>query len=279
MTMLNTFGGHALDRYVFDFEATGDGGADTSGDYDTVVAEAGAEGGAVSSPAATEPAEETGAAAAEAPSSVEEATPPWAPDRESYEEMTALTQAVAQILTQPGQEAETAEPSFEFDPLDPNAGQTIQEFVRAEIQRGVQAQLADITPVIEKARFTEASEIKDGLLDSFGGQIDGFEKDNPAFRAGAEYAAAAMLDQVKAELGLDPSQPSRRAAEVALKRGAEWVAAFVKPQRDAGKAAYIAELQTLKEAPGTLGVTGGGIEGIEPADDYDEALKRIFARA
>lgn len=59
-----------MHQQIYDFEATGDGGADTSGDYDAVVAEAGAEGGAVSSPAATEPAEETGAAAAEGKSVV-----------------------------------------------------------------------------------------------------------------------------------------------------------------------------------------------------------------
>ncbi len=264
---------------IIEFETAGDGGADTSGDYDAVAADAGAEGGAAASPAATEPAEETGAAAAEAPSSAEETAPPWAPDQETWEDMQALTGAIAQALTAQEQGAVTEEPTFEFDPLDPNAGATIQEFVRQEIQRGVQAQLADITPVVEKARFAEAAEIKDGLLDSFAGQIDGFEKDNPVFRAGAEYAASAMLDTVKAELGLDPSQPSRRAAEIALKRGAEWFAGIAKEQREAGKAAYISEMQTLKDAPGTLGVTGGGVEGIEPADDYDEALKRIFARA
>lgn len=293
----HSFGGRAFDRYVFDFETDAGAGGDGAGagDYDGVVADltggaGGAEAGAEST-AATAAAEEAATAAAEAPSPAEETAPAWAPSEAEFRELQQQHAAVLRYLeAQAAAPAAAAaatdtEPPTMPHPLDEDYEERMAQYldyVVSERDRVWEERFARIEQPARTFEQQQASARKDEIIASL--DVDGFEKDKPNWREAGELLAVGLLDQVKAEMGLQPDEtgyfpPSAQAAEVAMRRGAERLAAFAKEQREAGKQAYIAELEALK-AGGTAalpGVTGGAIEGLDAADDYDEVLRRITA--
>lgn len=286
----HSFGGRAFDRYVFDFEATAAGAAaGDAGDYDAAaatLAAVGAEAGAEPSSAAPAAAEEAVAAAAEEPSAADEAAPAWAPSQEEWEGLQQQHNQLIQYVQQlESRTTATPEPPAAAPPQMPNAldddyEERMQEYLEyklAERDHVWEERFERIAPTVQTVQQREAAAQKDAIIDAI--DVDGFDKSDRGFREGAEFFSIGLLDAVKAELGLDPSQPSARAAEVALQRGAEQFAAFAKTQREAGKSAYIAELERLKTGgeAAVSAVTGGGVEGLPPADDYDEALRRITA--
>lgn len=280
----HSFGGRHMDRYLIDFDPDDDAG----GDYDATVAalEAAGEAGSGAEAGAEAPAAEPSAAATpqeaeEAPSSppAEAAAPAWAPSQEEWEGLQQQHQALLQYvasLEPTGTETAPAVEAPELpDILDPDYGPKMAAYLDYRDQqrdRVWEQRLEGITPVVQSVQQKEALAQKDAMIDSL--DVDGFDKTDPVQRESVEFFAVGLIDQVKAELGLPLDQPSARAAEVALQRGAEKFTAFAKAQREAGKQAYIAEMEALGGAPKDLAVTGGGREGAAETDDYDEALRR-----
>lgn len=278
----HSFGGSRMDRHIFEFDPDDEVG----GDYDDTVAALsaagdGAEAGAEAS-AAEPSAEATPPEVDEAPSSSpsdEAPAPAWVPDENDFRTLQERQDALIQYLA--SQETANTAPDAEAPEmpqmLDPDYEAKLATYLdwRDEQRDRVwQERFNQVAPVVQSVQEKEAAAQKDSIIDSL--DVDGFEKEKPEFREGAEFFAVGLIDSVKAELGLPLDQPSARAAQVALQRGAEKFTAFARAQREAGKAAYIAEMEALGNAPKDLSVTGGGREGAAETDDYDEALRRFM---
>lgn len=280
----HSFGGSSLDRYVFEFDPDDEVGGGSESDAVASLFAGGAE--AVADPAAAaEAGDEAADAAVLAPSGTEPAATAWAPDEDDFrtlqEQQTALVQYLAgqEAERAAAAQAETVAPEMP-QMLDPDYEQKLAEYLdwRDEQRDRVWQERFDrVAPVVQAVQEREAEALRDALIDSL--EVDGFEKENPEFREGAEHFAVGLIDQVKAELGLPLNQPSARAAQIALQRGAEKFTAFARTQREAGKAAYVAEIEALGGAPKDLGVTGGAREGVSDAENEEEAVRRLLARA
>lgn len=253
------------------FEAGAEAAAETATGTDAppeAAADPGADAGAPSSPEA------------------EPAAAAWAPNEDEFrqlqEQHNALLHYVASNAETPSAHAADEGVAPEIpNMLDPDYETRMAEYLDyrdSQRDRVWEARLEGITPVVQSVQQERAAAQKETIIDAI--DVAGFEKDKPEFRQGAEFFAVGMIDQVKAELGLPADQPSARAAEIALRRGAEQFTAFATGQRKAGEEAYIAHMNSLKNAGDQTvpGVTGSGIEGMEDAEDEMDVVRRLSAR-
>lgn len=277
----HSFGGRALDRYVYEFEPEGDSYDDVPAGGGEAAADADVEVGAAPS-AEAEPGAEATAEVAGAPSPAETAAPTWAPSREEWEDTQQALATFARIEQQRQEEAAAAargdEPTWDLDPIEnDNFATDLQSFLRHTIQETIQPLTGTVAQVQAKEAQATIDQLLDGIKD-----VDGYTPDQPlyeggpSFRDGTRELAAAFVDQVKAEQGIPADRPGGpRVAQEAMRRAATMLGQMAKAQHTAGRDAYKAEMEALKNAPATPAVTGGGVEGLSPTDDYDEALRRM----
>ncbi len=244
-----------IPRSIF-FEAHEDGGGPAVPDLtsETDAQPDGEVGAAVS--------DETQSAAAD---QTEAAAPTWTPDSPEFQD--AVSQAAEQyiegLLRQASQAEQNQPPSFELDPLDDNFGPNLQGAIQAAIQQAI----SPIMPMAYERQAEQANAQVGQILDSF--------KDLGEFnKEAAQYAAAGFIGQAESQYGRGP-----RAAQAALRQGAEYVSNLVKGERQSAVDAYKASLQAASGTQSDPGVSGAAGEQSRPATSYEEILQRHTDRA
>lgn len=255
---LHSFGGHALDRHVFDFE--------------TVIEPTEADVAASLDPAsAGDPAPVDGSVQPETP--VVPSPEPEAPAEDppaaglTADEITAQVQAgVRAELERLAYEQQTAanqpEPQAgfdwnELDPFDENYGAKLAEGLGNLIKDAV----APLMPVVESTQAREAQEWTDGQLQQL--EVADEDRDTVLYFAGGIESAAQA-----AGLQADGATILQHAVAQMKERDARVSAAAV--------AKYKAELEGIDGAPVDAGGVTSAIEGL-PTDGDELSVARAIA--
>lgn len=184
-----------------------------------------------------------------------------------------LEQVLAQAAA--AHEAEQGQPQTPPvpDPLADDYPEQLQRW--DEYQR--QQTLAQIAPFVQtvqeyQRQQTQATigEILTGITD-----IDGFDASSKEAQDLAKHFAREEAGRLQAQGYRD----ERKAAEAALRYGAQKVAEFAKAQRAAGEQAYLERMRKATAAPTELAAVGEGTEVGADADTEAEAALRFLARA
>lgn len=159
------------------------------------------------------------------------------------------------------------------DPLADDYPEQLQRWDDYQRQQTLQ-ELAPFVETVQKyereQRQSTIKEILTGITD-----IDGFDPSNQEARDLARHFAREEADRLQAQGYRD----ERKAAEAALRYGAQKVAAFAKTQRAAGEQAYLEKIRTATSAPTELSAVGEGTEVGADAENEAEAALRYLARA
>lgn len=218
--------------------------------------------------------EDGGGAPPEEPAVEESPTPEeeaWALSRDDWErtqsflqQAAPILQHVAQQLQQQPQATQEPEPEVEIDPFDPTS---IQRYVQAQIQRGVDEGLKQALgvyqPVLDTVASREGEALARAELEKIQQEVGKFDE-NMAFIVGS-----GLIEQ-----GYDP--PS------ALRVAAEHVSEFEKRVRAEERKAVMEELKNLNGAPPETPVgstTATDLDKIPTGKNrYYEVVERFKAR-
>lgn len=220
MGVISTFGGSALDRHLFDFEAIGD---------------AAENGGA---PAPVEPGGDAGGAP-EPP-----AEPAWTgPSQEQWEETQQALQYMASLVQPPVQQQQQQEP-VQLDPLDDNFKEQLDRYLEDRF-----------SPYSE---YVQAQQVREGDARAQDILADIQSREGEFLITGSTEKARTLantyIGQTNQQFPNDPVRAAEQALELAAKDVREWEAAVGKAYHER----ELNQLSTLAGAPNGLGAGNGG---------------------
>lgn len=291
-TSISSFGGSAFDRYVFDFETTETGGADgggaavdAAGAADLTVVPGGGDGEAGAdgvTPATASAETEAGLT----PPSVEPpAAPTWTPEQLHDVFEQASSQGAQQVLEALFAAAQEPEAPIELDVFDDNFSTNFEARLDQRDQQllgRLQEMLSPLMGLAESQQVETAQGMVGQIFDTFQDMGDflstrsetGEISPNAENRDIAEKFAQALLPEVKAATGLQ----GPRAAQLALRKGAEMAKQFRDTAYQAGRDALKAELEANGGAPKLPAGGGSGATIVSDADDELAVAQRFASR-
>lgn len=225
------------------------------------------EAGAHDAGAGADPSAEGAAAAQTAAPEVEAATPAWAPSQDEWGQVIGAVNYLAEAyeaLTP--QEQAAVDAGADWDPLADNAGEQLRDLVRSELREA----LAPINATVAVTQHEQSVQLRDGIFDSFN-DLD-FDRDM------AHSYAISALPEMQAQYGRG-AWAAQAAVQAALRTGAERAAEVRKTERQAGRDAYVAEMEALRNAPKTPPGLGESGTEISPQITDPRALARAKSRA
>lgn len=236
----HSFGGHALDRFLFDFETVLDGTTDS--------APVGAE------PAA-EPAGDVQTGTEGAPSPEPSAPTGAAPaiDWNSHDAQAAIAAGTVQALQAFVAANQPPDPGFDWENADPFDTAQLGEGIKQMLQQELDARLGPVQQLVQRDQLRESQAWTDSQFERLG--VPAEDRNLALFMAGGiETAAQAEGQRVSGEqiMGLAHSQLAEHDKRVG----------------DAAVAKYVADLNTAATAPSTPANGSPAVEGFP--DDSDE---------
>lgn len=257
----HSFGGSAMDRYVFDFETDmgGDAGA-TAGDVDA---------GATADTGVTEPS-------AAAPETVAAEAPAWTgPSQQDWDQVTGALSWLAENTLGNGPAADTAAgdqepPSFDFDPFSDNPGEQLASIVSQVFQREFGPVLSPLAADHDRQRFERGYQTGMQVIDGFTDLGVDFDDDTKDI---AFTLAEPLLQQYTQQYGSRPGL-----GQAALRQTAERLAGIVKAAEKRGEEKYLARLRDATGGTTEPGIAGAAAATEEPTDSYDEVIRRWDSR-
>lgn len=204
---------------------------------------------------------------------------PWSPAREEWEQVTRFVGAAAPVLGQIAQAMQHGyqqpayqqqpyepEPAPNFDPFEP---ETVRNYIRAEIDRGVEeglrSGLEPYGPLLETVASTEGERQARAVLENLSSSVGAFDED------AAMILAAGLMGQGSV------------APDHALRVSAQYLHELETRVREDERSRYMKEIENLSNAPsehpvaGTPGATE--MESVPTGPDrYKIALDRAMAR-
>lgn len=264
----HSFGGHALDRYVFDFETV----------------EAPEAGATVAAPSAGEPATDPGIVQPEPAGqpSPEPAAPAEAPAGLTRDDVAAIVgqslQAELARLAEANQPQPEPPPGFDWATVDPfadNYGLNLAQGIGELIREAIAPIAAQVAPVVQSSAAREAQEWTDQQTTLLGIPVETREELGDGGMSTRDYVLyhAGGIEMSAREAGLRVD-----GADI-LKHAWSQIQARDKRIGDAAVAKYKTELEEgVARADGAPSATGGfaALDGI-PADGDELSVARALA--
>jgi hypothetical protein len=266
----HTFGGHALDRHVFDFEAVPDTGDElgVAAALEPVPA-----GEPAAEPAASVPADEAGLPSPEPDAPAGPSPIDW-DDPTVASQVDARVQASIERMVADAQAREAAanQPVDQTPQMPDQWSDNFEAEMAAYIQWQVQQATAGITPVVQAAQAKEAADWTNEQLDTLNVptvEADGELGDGDVATRDAVLYYAGGIQQAAAEAGLNVD------GTTILKHAWDQLQARDTRVGKAAVAKHIADLKVLDDAPDEVTGSPAG-EGFADAED-ELAVARLFS--
>ena len=225
------------------------------------VLDAGVEAGAAdAAPAEAPGAVQDGATeAAPEPPIEADATPAWAPTQDDWQNLQSELAQLRQAVTP--QEPTAAAPALS-DYADAEGIITpdaLQRYIAEEVQRGVQAQMEPVRPVLDQTIQERGEQMVRAEFDRLKSTVGDFDPDL------ARAIAEGLVHQTN-----DPAAALTQAAQLAHNA--------LKAARETAVEEYKQTLANIGNAPTEPGAAGAGVLDETKPKDYNDATARWLAR-